>query len=299
MTYGIELNNNFGERVLDFNAAFYKKTSGSCLLWPTTWWEAHTSRRYIVDSLTNGRIVSLYAGANQFNTLPGNVQVGCLPQIASMSLNYFGWKAGWDNYIFYPEPFSDPNTMVFYELDAHGITRAEQVYQPYHEELKTGVMAMVQPHHDRTTPLGYVSCDITPVGGHTETKGMQLRDAAGSVVFDSREPVLNIKDHITISEAQMADVIDNGATYDFPLRGSISNMYVCPFNFDSNDFIVSGSSGSDYVRGYTNWLPRLRKLNSSTLRLTREIYGMPVAGITGGPVHDRNVKEARVLIADV
>lgn len=301
MAYGIFLNNKFGERVLDFDYALYKKGAGSCAKWPTDWYEqtgVPIGRGHMVPNLTGGRIISLYQGSYRFKYPVGGTSVGCLPQFAASHLNYFGYRSGYDNFAFYPEPFGNEKTLVFFELDENGITQSYQSYQPYYEELTPGVMAIVQPFHTRTTALEYVYADATPVGGHSELFGMQVFNEVGGLVFDSRENFLNIKDHITISENQMADVIDNGAAIEFTLRTPVENPLVCAINFDSNDFIVSGSASPNIERGYTNYLPRLHRVNSTTLRLERAIYGMYFPAYSGGPVHNRNVKSATILVAE-
>lgn len=115
---------------------------------------------------------------------------------------------------------------------------------------------------DGTAPNYTRARAVVDNSGVTETHGMQLFDASGNVIFDSRVDLFTIFDSFFVSQADVQDVLENDATYTYTLSKSASGAKVCapffgPFWQDKRTF-------SDYT-----YACRLKQTAADTITLDR------------------------------
>lgn len=291
MSYGIELINDYGERAVEYKNCLYVTRSGTCGSWPSGKNPLLGHYNPLLSYTPASTLQTKYSdgtNAEAFAQFPMNNRTD------------FAHKSGIGNTHFHYGTHDDPESLLFYEMNSKGITYVTDVHCPY-TDLDTGLMGIVQPFHTQTAALPWVLASTARpnLGNYPEKYGMQLFDAAGNVVFDSREPVMRIVDHIDISKNQMEDVIKDGQTIDFSLRKAVSDPYVCMIDFESYTYLASGSTGSTYVHGYNWWMPRLYRTNSTTLRMERARYSTTSSGITGGQSYTHRHKSALILVAEM
>lgn len=98
----------------------------------------------------------------------------------------------------------------------------------------------------------------------TSAFGLLLRNSQNEITFDSRQNLLAIEHAQIITQAQMADVLDNGATVTITLPRALPNCYI------SSPIWRSYRRVSQYVNVSTSiYLPLIRQTSSTTLTITR------------------------------
>jgi len=313
MAYGIELLNQFGERVLDFAQVYYIHEKNTCTRW-TPWYSGNAfvgspgsfppGDAYMVGPWftsfwypSKGLVLNSVTGVNfgyilDFRSEDDGSYPTQLIQLAGAPTTE---TLRTDNGALteVPHVIPDFDTELFFQLPAEGLTVFGTVVQKYNSfgSKGQGVMGYAQPHHTFNGLLKYaLARPSEPTTPAVENYAMQLFDAAGGKVFDSRYEVLSIVDTVYISEAEMSDTLVNGTTYLYSLRTPVSNPYVSSGNFDSAYIDTRPIYEKHYV-------PRLRVINSgTTLELSRARY---IASQTGAGFVFNGASEAEVLIADI
>jgi hypothetical protein len=287
MTYSIEVFNQFDERALDFESVYYVHEYGSCIRWPSrpagnvvTGPDAHVVcpfGRGVYGAVADKGLIADFSSGTTATGEPINwvssddgTTVFRQPQFASDTTTTFLYRpevsGRTDTEV--PSVVPDTQTEIFFEVPTDGLTHATTYLQKY-DQFGIGVVGIAQPYHtfyDTNSTLKYVFVRPSePNNVPSETHGMQLFRSDGSKVFDSRFEVISIKDHISISEADMRDVLVNGATKTFNIRQTVNNPYI-----SSGDFTAL-TWDSRPVREILT-LPRIRVVNGNQLVLDRRQY---------------------------
>jgi len=292
MAYGIEILNQYNERALDFESVYYIHQYGSCVRWPirptnnvSAGEDAFVACPFGYGDTSpvcdKGLVADFYSGNDatgrpiNWVSLDDSSTVRRLPQFAGGPTSTYLWlqlsSTRRDAEV--PYIFSDYNTEIFFELPSNGLTHASTYLQKY-TQLGTGVVGVSQPYHTFSGSLKYLMTRPSePNGGTVEDYGMQLFDSNGDRVFDSRYEVISIKDHISISESDMRDILVNGNSKTYNLRQSVSNPYISSGDFTSLTF----DSRPTYE---VMTLPRMRLINGNQLVVDRVRYegAQPGAG---------------------
>ena len=147
--------------------------------------------------------------------------------------------------------------------------------------------------------LEFVVCTTRPPTLDSSGYGINVQDADGDVIFDSRfvQRALRIKDYITITDTQIDDCLQNGTQYDYPIRTPIANPYIGGDSFLGYRVNFSG-------RNHNYTYPTLRVINGTSsspiLRMTRKEYRFisRSSSITL-PGGSQNSRTSTLLLADV
>lgn len=98
----------------------------------------------------------------------------------------------------------------------------------------------------------------------TSTVGMQLRNAANQITFDSRQPLMAIEHSLIIPAAVMANVLENDATHTITLPRAVPNAFVCSPIWQSYYRVNEVLNARSDVH-----LALLRQTSPTTLTVTR------------------------------
>jgi hypothetical protein len=112
--------------------------------------------------------------------------------------------------------------------------------------------------------LAFKIASTTPRDVSPETFGLQITNDNGDVSLDTRYTVARIRDYISITAAQVQNVIENNVDLTITLRTPCPNAYVACANWVSARFNLDTPSNS-YIR-YAN----IRQTNDTTLVISRE-----------------------------
>lgn len=292
MSYGIEILNQYDERALDFESAYYIHDYGSCVGWPSrplgnvsSGEDAHVVCPFGYGVYTpvcdKGLVANFYSGNDALGrtanwvSLEDSTTVRRLPQFAGGPTTTYLYRLGVTGRTDTEVPYviDDYDTEIFFQLPTDGLTYASTYLQKY-QQFGTGVVGVSQPYHTFSGNLKYLTIRPSePSGGAVNNYGMQLFDSSGNKVFDSRYEVISIKDHISISETDMRDILVNGNSKTYNLRQSVSNPYISSGDFTSLTF----DSRPIYE---IMTLPRMRLINGNQLLVDRVRYegAQPGAG---------------------
>lgn len=292
MSYSIEILNQFNERVLDFNQVLYKHESGTM----GRWFSQNNRDAYIetapwrtTNSDFRGLLHNNLSYSNQFfRHLGSNVGVINLPQYAASGVSYVGGFGSTALYAQNAIPTEDVE--VFVELPPDGIHHLTTYVQRY-SVIQEGTMCVCQPHHTYDASLSYFTAKPSKTEPPApETHGMQIFDALGNNVFDSRYEVVGVKDHVFIPRQDLIDVMYANAVKEYPLRATFLNPYVSSGDYNSARYI-----GGQIIYLY---YPLLQIVNGDTLRISRAGYYLSPSGtgaIDYGYAHDSTVFIAEVI----
>jgi hypothetical protein len=245
MAYGIEIRNEFSEKVVDFNRTLTIKEAGV------------TSTSAAIGLSTPGwvgpRTLELYTLVTGSNP----PQIDALPHfMATGSANFVS------NATKYPTPLVDESSLYFYQVGSTGLLHHSEhtLRAPWATDY--GMFAVCLPADN--TPLPYLRVDATPDTGLTGAYGMQLRDAAGNVTFDSRADFLSVSEVLFVPKATMQDILDNNTVVDLTLRTDVPDCYISTPNHTS--FFLEITTGL-----YRH--VKITQIADDTLRLSRHLHG--------------------------
>lgn len=285
MTYSIEILNQYNERALDFESVYYVHEYGSCFNWParsgsnlSAGEDAHVACPFgygVYSPVCDKGLVADFYGSANWVSLEDGSTVKRLPQFAGGDTTTYLYRTGipgrTDTEVPYVVP--DLDTEIFFQLPPEGLTYASTYLQRY-QQFGAGVVGVCQPYHTFVGGVNYIFARPSePSGGVSETHGMQLFDTSGGRVFDSRYEVISIKDHISISESDMRDILVNGNSKTYNLRQPVNNPYISSGDFTALTF------DSRPVNEIMS-LPRMTLVNGNQLVVDRISYqgGQPGAG---------------------
>lgn len=129
-----------------------------------------------------------------------------------------------------------------------------------------------------TIPIKYIvaSSDVLP--SYPSGYGLQLRDSAGGITFDSRSEILPVIGHYKITSAQIADMFEHyGNFVDIPLPKALTNgCYVCvPY---LNAYSERRRPNAD---GFVRVRPWIRQINATTIRVSAFAQSTNYTGVQG------------------
>lgn len=297
MAYGIEIKNKFGADILSTQGMLFVRSGyPQSMVYPVATPGNDTFLFPLCDvagqfglEITSSRTAWALAGGNAPNQVSTNQTTGF-----SWDLNSFGYNGlitqvtsssttsiniGGVNYRM---PYAIPNTedgsdFIFFELPPAGLHYFKQIFDPYDysiNSLNKGLIGVAVPcvNIGSGNFLKYI-VTTSEKPSVTGTHGIQTRDSNGDVIYDSRylEQPFRVREVVKITKAQLEDCVNNGTTYNFPLRNSFVNPYI------GGDFAPAGRMSG----GSTVQYPTLKMSGSSTLRLERhQYYGSGVSGST-------------------
>lgn len=300
MSYGIELKNSFGDRLLASEGLLFPHSSGQMVYCgPSA--VPRGDGTYAVDhfdktgnTYTNGlgriQASSTYSTVNL--TDGGSFDVngfnsGTTLQVVtnSYSESYQPRTPDYDFKVDYNlMRHAVPNTSdtahhyeAFFKLPSSGgLHTFVQVYNPYNflfDSNSKGLHLYVQKTETSGTgtPTDYIvgTTKKPPIG--SETYGMQVFDESANEIYDTRyiNQALTIKDYVRIPSADFADCIQNGTTYNYTLRQPI----------DPTKAYLGGGSVSNYrwgsarpLGGFLWELPTFKLTSSTNLQMYKTSY---------------------------
>jgi hypothetical protein len=167
------------------------------------------------------------------------------------------------------------NDLVFVQIPTAGIVMASQSKQHRtdgkYTNLGTGIMAWYVA--ETSTPLEFIVASPDQVPNLTEGFGLQVFDAAGNVEFDSRAPVVSVKDHTFFTKDMAYSVLSTGVPIVITLRQPIPNAKMClPLWMQGHNDETTGTLRTSGGTG--NWsvgLLRIKQTSDTTIQVDRYV----------------------------
>ncbi|MBN8291017.1 hypothetical protein JI664_03475 [Rhodobacter sp. NTK016B] len=114
---------------------------------------------------------------------------------------------------------------------------------------------------------------IPTPGGYASDYGMQIRDASGAVIFDSRDTFLAVRFAFIVPKAVADDVLYNGATRDVTLPEPMPNSWVSVPILSCFNVVFLGrrfaGSGTRRIDTWRMDRVELQQIDASTIRVSR------------------------------
>lgn len=246
MAYGIDVRNEFGDSVFEFQRAMFIKESG-------------LTKTSSDIGMTN---------SDGFFLGPSTRELYTINQSPSRHPHFIGSGTGRFTGIFanrdrFPRPLRDRSSMVFYQVGNVGLLHhSEHTISPPWNTNQTpeyGMFSMCLPNDN--TPLPYFIADAIPQTGLSGNYGMQIKDAQSEILFDSRADFVSISEVLYVPKSAIQNILNNDASIDLSLRTSVPDCYICAPNHTS--FRRESGSSARYRH------VRIRQTSPTTLRLTR------------------------------
>jgi len=255
MAYGILVNNEYGEEVLEIGfPTLYAYSTGTTVTWDSL------RATGISDATTAGYgTLAHYERDGQYTielyTTAARSQVAC--ETASYTEVYAG-KA-----LVHPLMNLQVGDMPFYDVSTYGLLASYcMVHDGFVDSTPTGGIGICEVEGDNH--IGYTIASVRePVATPTENYGVQLFDAAGNRTFDSRQDHFTIYDHFYVSKELVARIMSGDITINLNLSETHTTFLVAAFNHCS---IASYTGGARYQM-------MIKKVDSDTLSLSRHNAG--------------------------
>jgi hypothetical protein len=244
MAYGIEIYNEGGLKVVEFNKTLYVRESDVTRDASTVAAEARAL------AVAAGHPISPYGEYMP----PYSLEIKNLAPFAVDTSGFYtsiiSTKVASQNPFaalidgkaaFGPEMNLDLGDTVFYRADTVGIISQFQIFSdlPGGYPVDKG-LAVVNTEGNANVPYVIVSSRL-PVATPTEQYGLQMFDDAGTVVFDSRQTLFSIFFAIVVPASVLQGVRNTGVAYDITLPKSVSGAYIaCPFYSCYETYEVAG-----------------------------------------------------------
>lgn len=307
MTYGIQIRNSAGDNLVDYGTSltYYKKSQANCTLLstvPNSSTGGYTSMWfYPADNVygsANGALPTTQPYANYYPDYYYRLrtQLAC-NGIGSIYPRRTGSLSG-TNFYFPKAISSNKDDIIFFKIPDQGTIGIYQVWFPFTgadvngnriDVGLTGIMVPDPSYAGGALPYQLVSTDLP---ASTSTHGLRVYDTNGStVMFDTTRNVAQFKDHIFISAATAADIINNNTSRVFNLRSSINNLWLAADGSGAANYkIVYTGSGADL---YTL---RVRKTGASQVTVSRTF--IDAASFSWAPYSRSSFNDALFLVAD-
>ena len=252
MSYGINVFNEFGEQVFDFNKALtihesgFTKPSATIGMMSFTAYGGPSTREIYVLS-------DFFSGTS-----------GMLPHHIGTGVEFLnsGQRI--------PVPLTSRTSTYFYQVGTTGLMHhSEHVVDSAYWTTTSGqfgMFAMLLP--DNNAPLPYVRVDEGNFNNLSGTHGLKVLNEAGETVFDSRAGFLTVSEVFFVAKATMQGILENNNVVDIALRTPVPNCYISAPNHVS----VYAETSSRYRH------VKITQLNNSTIRLSREFNGNTSSG---------------------
>lgn len=256
MAYGINVFNDFGELVFDFNKSItieeVGQTTPAAQLGMATlifggFFQYRGPATQEVYQFSNGF-------ANTQNLLPHHVGTGTGFFLNSNSFS--------DRF---PRPLVSTTSTYFYQVGSAGLLHhSEHVVDPQYwstTNSEYGMFSLVVPGNN--TPLPYIRVDQGNFSGLSGNYGLTVSNGSGDVVFDSRADFVTLSEVLFVPKATIQNILENNATVDLSLRTPAPNCYISSPNHTS--VLRPQNLNMRHVK--------ISQLNDSTIRLTRQAVG--------------------------
>ena len=255
MPYGVDIRNEFGEAVVDFNACLEIVETG------------FTSRSGEIGMGTNNSGTRNYRG-------PQTLELTCFSGSSNAHMNAFPHHIGTGFTRFTnsnvnrrcPTPLVSRSATYFYQVGSIGLLHhSEHVIDPAFwttQNGEYGMFAMCLPTGN--APLPYIRAEPFTPKPFSGAYGLQLRDGNADVVFDSRADFLSISEVRFVTKGQINDILFNDAVVDLTLRTPAPNCYVATPGHTSHRK-RAGNNSYQFVK--------IEQVNDTTVRLSRVTHG--------------------------
>ena len=307
MTYGIQIRNAAGDNLVDYGTSltYYKKSSGTCTLVSSIPNSSNPSASmwfYPADpsfaSGGNGALptTSFYDTYNPDYYYRLKTQLAC-SGIGSIYPRRTGSLSG-TNFYFPRAISSNKDDIIFFKIPNEGTIGIYQMWFPFTgadvngNTIDVGLRGVMTPDPSYTggaLPYYLVSTDLP---ASTSNYGLRVYDSNGStIMFDTTRNVAQFKDHIFISAATAADIINNNTSRTFNLRSSINNLWLAADGSGASNYkIVYSSSGADL------FTLRVRKTGSTQVTVSRTFVN--ATSFSWSPYSRSSFNDALFLVAD-
>ena len=298
MAYGIELKNNYGDKVLNSGGLLFAKSTGSMVFVDREHLGGFeyvdqldiTNREGGVLSINSSRVTAKHAQSSTVYTVSNDTDGG------SFNSNSFNngsiMQVNTNSYSVSYQPRSSSysvsqdynrirhavagtsdrnyNYEAFFKIPSQGLHNWSAYYNPYDYLFDgncRGLHLNATASSTYTSGIQYLIAWDQKPSLTGDTYGMQVFNADGSVHYDSRYSIsaLPIKDYVFISASQFSNCLNNGTTYNFTLRQPISNAYIgggAQYNFRD----VWSGSNHYYYR------PTFKMTSTTNLQMYRTTY---------------------------
>ncbi len=259
MTYGTKLINGFDEEVIGDFPVFYEVGRGSAIEV-----KDQNPNLNILKGLGTWRD-ALDSGTTKKWYYDGNSPLKSEPfQAASeTATSYIYGGTSYD----YPNPPLEQDALCFWEIPDSGILSIISGYMPY-TDIGVGPFCLACPMPPDDGPMTFMWASTDASNLTTEsTYGMMIRDAADEVIFDSRYPVVVIKDTIFISRADMEDIVKNNVAISFSLRTPIPSAKIHTALFRCHTWEDYSTGGNNYSLMLT---AKIKQTGPSTIEVSRQ-----------------------------
>ena len=245
MAYGIELLNQFGNRILEFKKTLYADISGQTQ-------SAHQILQTAFDlAVASGQ----HNPTTEFPTYHGRFSTFASTYILQgrldSSLNpidpgsmFVTPSVSWISseppfFVVTPRTRKALRELAFYQVGTTGFTANVQGVLKATSFFQTGIV-----HYGRCeNPAGlpYIVAAESPLSDPVGNHGCQIRDEGNEIVFDSRYELFSVFDTIKISKATFDSVILNGQTINIPMPKAVPGVYVaCPYYCSFKRYVLAG-----------------------------------------------------------
>ena len=257
MTYGAVINNSFGERVVDFSRSLVIKETGVSIS------SVDCGITFLISNFWN---FSGPLSVEMFNVGGGGNQafwIDSHPHFLKPQSVFFPNTENFNTPSKHPSPLVDPSSLYFYQVGTIGLAHHSEhtispPWAPPH-----GMFAVCLPVEN--VPLPFLRVDTLPLSNLMGDYGMQIRNATGDVVFDTRSDFLSISEVLFVPKATIQDIIDNDAVVNLTLRTAVPGAYIAAPNHTSF-FRETGPSAR-----YRHVV--IEQPAPSTIRLKRYLHG--------------------------
>ena len=301
MSYGIELKNSFGDRVLASTGLLFPHSSGQ-LVYGDSHYIPRGDGSAAVDHLdktgrtfTNGlgRIGTSSTTRFTLNLTDGgywggnDFGAGHIMQVVtnSYSESFQPRDPTYEGLVWNRMRHAIPNTSdmahhyeAFFKLPSlGGLHTFAQVYNPYNflfDANSKGLHLYAQKTETSGTgtPTEYIVGTTKKPSVGAETYGMQVFDDSSNEIYDTRyvNQALGIKDYVRIPSADFVDCIQNGSTYNYTLRQAIdpTKAYLGGGSVNNFRFGPPISGGAGFL-----WeVPTFKMTSGTNLQMYRTVY---------------------------
>lgn len=251
MTYGLNLFNANGDRVVEFKSTLYAKATGNTRPHGDLYTEADAIATAAGYPATARQLLGTSAAWVRSTT-----------QVAEQD----AWAASLNGCrILGPKLDLNVGDTVFYKVNLKGLYMQGQVFcdLPGGYPLNKGA-GVASTETDSSLPYLVASTTAdTPAG---ETYGLVLRDEAGTITFDSRKPLFSIFYSTVITSATFTSIIDTGTPVNITLPKAVSGAYVSMPSFVNFKAFNGPSSKANYQ-------VMMKQTSTTNLRLSRVNLG--------------------------
>lgn len=261
MAYGIEIFNVDGLKVLDFERTLYVKDTGNLVAGNADYYlpavTAYPTARRMAGPLdypmNYPAQFAFAAGATARYVIETRVPWAGFEHVNSGGTDYV-----------YPVMNMTPGDLIFCRVDTWGMYTQWNAYLDRAGFGSVRGTSCINTEGNNALPFIHASPN-PPAGALSEQYGVQLFDAAGQSVFDSRRPIFSVFQAVLVSGASLSNLISTGTPIDITLNKSTPGAYVAA-PYMSSFFSVTPGAGS-------TWLLQsamLKQTSATNLRLTRE-----------------------------